>query len=221
MNLLKSRRRPTEDDLSDTDTQNPDPVGADTESSLDRECDPELDPVDAEAAERSATPQRRAFERWRGVSTFGVIPILIVVLAAGAGYLKWQNNMSQHEQIAMAESVKAAGDATVAMLSYKPDTVEQDLDAARGLLTGPFLDSYTTLTRDVVIPGALEKQITATASIPAAASVSVDGRNAVVLLFVNQTISVGAEPPTNTASTVRVSLEQIDGRWLVTQFDPI
>ena len=69
-------------------------------------------------------------------------------------------------------SLQAAKDSTIAMLSYKPDTVEQQLGAARDLLTGDFRDSYTSLTHDVVIPGAKEKQISAVATVPAAASVS-------------------------------------------------
>ena len=83
--------------------------------------------------------------------------------------------------------MQAAKDSTIALLSYKPDTVEQQLGAARDLLTGEFRDSYTSLTNDVVIPGAKEKQISAVASVPAAASVSADPNQAVVLLFVNQT----------------------------------
>ena len=47
-----------------------------------------------------------------------------------------------------------------------------ELHAARDLLTGDFRDSYTSLTNDVVIPGAKQKQISAVATVPAAASVS-------------------------------------------------
>jgi hypothetical protein len=45
--------------------------------------------------------------------------------------------------------------------------------------------------------------------------------HAEVLLFVNQTITVGGDAPSNTASTVRVTLDKIDDRWLVSQFDPV
>ena len=36
------------------------------------------------------------------------------------------------------ESVQAAKDSTIALLSYKPDTVEQQLTDARDRLTGEF-----------------------------------------------------------------------------------
>ena len=118
------------------------------------------------------------------------------------------------------ESVRVATDGTVALLSYKPETVEKDLGAARDRLAGNFKDSYTSLTRDVVIPGSKQKQISAVATVPAAASVSVTENHAVVLVFDNQTVVIGNDAPTDTA-TVRVTLDRIHGRWLISQFDPV
>lgn len=73
----------------------------------------------------------------------------------------------------------------------------------------------------MVIPGAKEKNIAAVASVPAAASVSASPTEAVALLFVNQTVTVGQDPPTDTASSVRVTLEKVDDRWLISEFDPV
>jgi Mce-associated membrane protein len=42
-----------------------------------------------------------------------------------------------------------------------------------------------------------------------------------VLLFVNQTVIIGQDAPTNSASTVRVTLDKIGDRWLISQFDPV
>jgi Mce-associated membrane protein len=89
------------------------------------------------------------------------------------------------------------------------------------MLTGEFKDSYTSLIHDVVIPGAKEKQISAVANVPAAASVSASENHAVVLVFVNQATTIGQDPPTNTASSVRVTLDKIAGRWLISQFHPV
>ena len=73
----------------------------------------------------------------------------------------------------------------------------------------------------MVIPGAKEKQISAVASVPAAASVSADPGKAVVLLFVNQTVTVGNEVPTDTASSVRITLDKSGDRWLISKFEPV
>ena len=107
------------------------------------------------------------------------------------------------------------------MLSYQPDTVERDLEAARNLLTGDFQNSYTSLTHDVIIPGAKQKRISAVATVPAAASVSASPRHAVVVVFVDQTVVVGNGAPSDTASTVRVTLDKVGNHWLIAGFDPI
>lgn len=177
-----------------------------------------------EGAEDSTSPGTRKATRrinWARVSAYGVLPGVALVLAMAAGFLKWQDSSVRGADLSRVESVQAARDATVALLSYRPDTVEHDLGAVRDRLTGEFKDSYTSLTRDVVIPGAKQRQISAVATVPAAASVSADLNHAVVLLFVNQTTTVGTSAPTDTASSVRVTLDKIDGRWLISGFDPV
>jgi Mce-associated membrane protein len=159
--------------------------------------------------------------RWSGAIVYVVLPALALLLASAAGFLKWQDGSARDAATARTESVHAATDSTIALLSYKPDTVGKDLDAARGRLTGTFLNTYTSLTHDVVIPGAKQKQISAVATVPAAASTSATGNHAVVLLFVNQTVIIGQDAPTNTASSVRVTLDKVGGRWLISQFDPV
>lgn len=167
--------------------------------------------------------RRVGAERRRGrrLLAYGVLPALVVSLTLPAGYLKWCDGEARVSRLAGIESVHAATESAVAMLSYRPDSVEQDLDAARSRLTGELKDSYTELIHNVVIPGSRQKQISTVASVPAAASVSASDKHAVALLFINQTIVVGSEPPTDTASRVRVSLDKVDGRWLVAGFDPI
>jgi Mce-associated membrane protein len=159
--------------------------------------------------------------RWSKAIAYGLIPGLAFLLASAAGYLKWQDGTTREAQAAGVESVRSAIDSTVALLSYRPDTVEKDLDAAKVRLTGTFLNAYTSLTHDVVIPGAKQKQVSAVATVPAAASSFATSTHAVVLLFVDQTVTVGQSAPTNTASSVRVTLDKVDGRWLISQFDPV
>ncbi|GAS97956.1 MCE associated membrane protein [Mycolicibacterium canariasense] len=175
----------------------------------------------AAPATTQAAPQPNRSVDWARVVAYGVLPGLALVLALAAGFLKWQDNSVRDADLARAESVQVAKDSTVALLSYKPDTVEQQLNAARDLLTGEFQDAYTSLTHDVVIPGAKQKQISAVATVPAAASVSADPNKAVVLVFVNQTVVVGSDAPTDTASSVRVTLEKHGDHWLISKFDPV
>ncbi|WP_077741965.1 hypothetical protein [Mycolicibacterium boenickei] len=152
---------------------------------------------------------------------FGVLPALALILALGAGFLKWQDGTARAVQTAGVESVRAASDSTVAILSYRPDTVDTELPAAAGRLTGEFRDQYTQLIDDVVIPGAKQQVISAVASVSAAAAVSASARHAVVLVLVDQTTTIGTGPPTKSTSSVRVTLDKVENRWLISQFEPV
>jgi Mce-associated membrane protein len=199
----------------------------DNDARVDEEAPTATCSDDAEADEDLEGRERnQPISRWRRlVSTrvlaYGLLPGLALPLAVTGGFFKWQAVSIGDASIAKTQSVQAAKDATIALLSYRADDVEKDLGAARDRLTGSFRDAYTSLTTQVVIPGARQKQISTTASVPAAASVSATPTHAVVLVFVNQTVLVGADPPTDTTSSVKVTLDKIGGRWLVSGFDPV
>src|SRR6185312_8327436 len=109
---------------------------------------------------------------WARVLGYQVLPGLALLLAVVVGYLNWWDRSANDFATARSESVRAAGEDAAALLSYRPESVERDLGAARDRLTGDFKDAYTALTREVVIPGAKEKHIAAVAKVTAAASVS-------------------------------------------------
>jgi Mce-associated membrane protein len=183
--------------------------------------DESSDDTKTEGADDVRPPARWRRIRWLRVVAFGVLPALALVIAVGAGFLKWQDAWVRGSRVAGIESVAAAKDSTIALLSYQPDTVDKELKAARDRLTGSFKDSYTQLIQDVVIPGAKKQHISAVATVPAAASVSATPKHAVALLYVDQTVVVGNDAPTDTSSIVRVTLDRTGGRWLISGFDPI
>jgi Mce-associated membrane protein len=44
----------------------------------------------------------------------------------------------------------------------------------------------------------------------------------VVLVFINQTTTTSDKPdPSMTSSSVKVSLTHVDGKWLISSFDPV
>jgi Mce-associated membrane protein len=177
------------------------------------------EPTDAPAVTEAAKA-RKEIDKPRLVA-YAVLPALALILALVGGWLKFVDSSASDADNARTESVQAAKDSTIALLSYQPNTVEQQLTDARKLLTGEFLTSYTSLTDTVVIPGAKEKQISAVAAVPASASVSADQEHAVVLVLVNQTVVVGQDSPTATASSVRLTMDKVDGKWLISKFEPV
>ena len=184
------------------------------------DADDATEPDEATETAAAAQPDRKRID-WAKLAAFGVIPALALILALAAGWLKFVDNSASDDVNARIESIQVAKDSTVTLLSYQPDKVQQQLTDAQALLTGTFKDDYKKLIADVVIPGAQQKQISAVATVPRAASVSADQKKAVVLVFVNQTVVVGADAPSATASSVRVELEKVDGKWLISKFEPV
>jgi Mce-associated membrane protein len=174
---------------------------------------------EAEAADEAPDKQAAGFS-WGRVLVVA-LPALALILALGVGYLKWLDGEARASRLAAEQSIRAASDSTIAILSYQPETVDRDLKAAADRLAEPFRQQYTQLVNDVVAPGAKQQHISAVATVPAAASVSATGKQAVVLVFVDQTTTIGTDAPTQSTSSVRVSLDKVDGRWLISQFDPV
>lgn len=178
-------------------------------------------PESADTSARLKVTGPRLRGGWRRAGAFAILPGLAMSSAAAAGFLKYEDGRGRAIDTARTESIEAAKDSTVALLSYRPDTAEQQLSSALHRLTGTFKDAYASLTRDVVIPAAKQQNISAAASVPAAATVSATPNHVVALVFVNQTVTVSDRPPSDTSSTVRVTLDNVDGRWLISGFDPV
>ncbi len=177
------------------------------------------DAVELDTDPSDSDPPAPAAKR-RHLVAYVLVPLLVMGLAVGAGYLKYRAGSLSDAQTAASTSVQAATDGTIALLTYRPDTAQATLTAARDRLTGSFRDSYTSLTNDVVIPGAKQRNISATATVPAAASVSASANHAVVLVYVDQSVIVGEDAPSATASAVQVTLDKIGNQWLISGFDP-
>jgi Mce-associated membrane protein len=156
-----------------------------------------------------------------------IVPVVLVLLLLLSGALvAWlyvdQYRPDTQTDAAAHSVVDAARDGTVALLSYKPDTLNQDLAAAKSHLTGDFLNKYDQFTRQIVTPAAKEKALTTTAQVVGAAASEVQPNSAVVLLFVNQaTTSKDRPDPAMTSSSVLVSLTKVHGAWLISNFQPI
>ena len=174
-----------------------------------------------DAAADEVPDSRKRMINWRRVLVYGLLPVLALLLALGAGFLKWENSTARANDSARIESVQAAINSTIALLSYEPETVEEQLGAARSLLTGEFRDSYWKLANDVVIPGAKQQVISAVATVPAAAPISASESHAVVMVFVNQTTTIGSGAPSKSISSIRVTLDKVNERWLISQFEPV
>jgi Mce-associated membrane protein len=179
---------------------------------------------DDTTAPDTTSPLGDEVARRRRVAIVPVVLALLLLLSGGlAAWLYVDQYRPDKQTDAAAHSaVDAARDGTVALLSYKPDTLNQDLAAAKSHLTGDFLNKYDQFTQQIVTPAAKEKGLTTTAQVVGAAASELQPNSAVVLLFVNQaTISKDRPDPAMASSSVLVSLTKVHGTWLIAKFQPI
>jgi Mce-associated membrane protein len=164
----------------------------------------------------------------RRLAAIPVIPLALVLgLLASGGLAGWvyfsQYRPDRRTDNAVESSaVNAARDGTVALLSYKPDTLNQDLEAAKSHLSGDFRNYYDEFTKQVISPAAQSKGVRTTAQVVGAAATELHANSAVVLVFVNQVTASNERPdPSMASSSVLVSLAKEHGNWLITKFDPV
>jgi Mce-associated membrane protein len=200
------------------------PVAADAVEMVEREAaneasDDEVFDEPADAAADAGPAAKTAFRAQLAARM--LISTLALGLTVGAAYQKWQVYSIQEAGPAGSAAVQAASDTAVALLSYRPETVQADLTRAQERLTGSFRDTYSKFTTTTVIPAAQTEKIATQANVQAGAVVSATVDHAVVLLAVNQTITIAAGAPTNSSWSVRAAVVKVGERWLVSAFDPV
>lgn len=165
--------------------------------------------------------------RGAGLKRWLVSIAIAVLLLASAGLASWayltQFRPDQETNAAVAaQTIQAASDGTLALLSYAPDTLDKDFANAKTHLTGDFLSYYTQFTRDIVTPAAKQKAVKTSAAVVHAAVSELNPGSATVLVFLNQTTTSKANPDGSfTASSVKVGLTKVNGSWLISAFDPV
>lgn len=158
--------------------------------------------------------------RWRVVA----VSLLVIVSGAmlAALYVTQYRVDSQTDAAAENAVVEAASSATAALLSYTPETIDADLAAARSAMTGDFATYYSGFTSEVVAPAARERGVKAQAHVIDSALMELHPDRAKVLVFLKQETSSRERPEAAvTASSVAVTVTKVDGRWLVSAFDPV
>lgn len=173
-----------------------------------------------ESSSKAAKPRRWVTARWKGIA------LTVLALAAGTLasvlYVTDYRPSRQTDPAAQQVVTDAAATATVALLSYSPETLDRDLERARTLMTGEFLTYYGKFSAEVVAPAVRDKGIRAGAQVLNSALMEMQPDTAKVLVFLNQeTASRDRPEPALTASSVVVTLSKVDGHWLIAALDPV
>lgn len=158
---------------------------------------------------------------------WALVTALTVATLCAAALGGWQMHMKSQPPPAdqpadRNAATQAASMGTVKVLTYSPDTFEQDFSAAEAMLTGEFLTYYKQFTSQVVGPAAQQKRVATTATVVRSGVETLTTDKAAILVFVNQSTTSQAKPsPTTTSSSVRVGLAKVNGTWLINSFDPV
>ncbi|GAB7070502.1 twin-arginine translocation pathway signal [Mycobacterium hodleri] len=214
MSVLESKTDLPDVDELDDDTPDGDAVEA--ESAAEESTQ---EGSDEESSERRRHRAGGLLAHWRALA----ICLALVASAATASWLYFgQYRTDQLTAAATSDVVDAATKGSVALLSYAPDTVDADLAAAQSNLTGEFLTYYGEFAKQIVAPATKQRDVRTTATVVRAAPAEVNPNDAKVLVFLNQvTVSRDSPDPVQAASSVLVGLVKVDGRWLISSFDPI
>lgn len=179
----------------------------------------EIDAEQADAEAPSEGRMHRIARRWRPIA---VICILLASAGSAVALYFGVYRVDQGNAAASTTVIDAASEGSVALLSYAPNSLDQDFANARSRLTGEFLTYYSEFADKFVAPAAKQKDINATANVVRAAPLDVQADSAEVLVYLNQATTSRDNPePAQAASAVKVGLTKIDGNWLISSFNPI
>jgi Mce-associated membrane protein len=147
-----------------------------------------------------------------------VAALVVVILLVTAGLLTVRARGADRVEQARTDATAAAEATAVDLLSYDYRHLDRDFARARAGLTGGFVDDYAKTTRTVVRPTATEVKAVVKADVAASSVVRAGQNRVVVLLFVNQTTtSTRLDAPKVDLNRVRLTMDRVDGRWLVSK----
>jgi Mce-associated membrane protein len=147
-----------------------------------------------------------------------VAGLVVAILLVTAGLLTVRARGADGVEQARTQATAAAEATAVDLLSYDYRHLDRDFARARSGLTGGFADDYATTTQTVVRPTATEVNAVVKADVAASSVVRADRNRVVVLLFVNQTTtSTRLDAPKVDLNRVRLTMDRVHGRWLVSK----
>lgn len=157
----------------------------------------------------AAKPRERRQVSLRAV----VIVLTFVVLLGATGFLGWQVWQQRQLNAASADAQRAAVNYAQVLTSIDSDKVDENFKQVLDGATGEFKDMYSQSSmelRQLLI----ENKAAAHGVVIESAVQSISTDKAVVLLFVDQSVSNTKLPdPRIDRSRMKMTLEKIDGSW--------
>ncbi|WP_280200775.1 hypothetical protein [Nocardia cyriacigeorgica] len=148
--------------------------------------------------------------------------LLAGTLVAAAVVTAFGASKAQRTDRAGDEARDFATETVSQILSYDHRNVEQHFASVLDSLGGEFRPQFEEVSRQVIVPSAQQRQVVTNAEVVGSSVIDARPDQAELLLFVNQSTTSAEQPNTKLdGSRVRVTVERIDGRWLITELKPI
>lgn len=146
--------------------------------------------------------------------------VVLGVLLVAAGVLTGLAVRDTRAEAARLAGMAAAIELTPRLLTYDYRSLEDDKTRAREATTGDFTTQYDQLAEKILSPNAGAQHFVTKATVRDAAQISWSGDEVVTLLFLDQaTSSKALTAPRLDNAGVRVTVREVDGRWLIAGMD--
>lgn len=161
------------------------------------------------------TTRRPRWGRWLVSVSIG----LAALVAMGV----WWQVLDHRSQQRRVEQARAAAETIVVdLLTYRHESVAEELDAALVNVTGNFAEDYRRLVDEAIVPVSRERQLDTEAVIVQSGVAASDADSVTVLLFVDQaTTSADAPGTRRDISRIEVTVRQIDGGWKIDRLEAV
>jgi Mce-associated membrane protein len=153
----------------------------------------------------------------RVAAVLGAAVLLLLVGAVAQGYQFWEGRSTAR---AAGAAIDAAAESVPRLLSYDANSIDAAAAVIDEVSTGDFRNQFSQLFNTTVKPAALAQNASSKATVVARSEVSAASDKVVALLFINQS-TVSRKLPGERVDTIeaRVTMERVDGRWLVSGMD--
>jgi Mce-associated membrane protein len=193
-----------------------------TEEAADRAEAEEAESVGEAAASEDAGMRTRRPAGRRIAIAAAVAAVLFVGSAAFAG-VTMQPYLSDRATVAIKLNVaRTAANAITALWTYTPENMDTLADRTATYLSGDFAAQYRKFVDAIVAPNKQAK-ITNSTEVTGAAVESLDGPNAVAIVYTNTTSTspLTKNIPSLKYYAYRLIMKRDNGRWLVTRMTTI
>lgn len=146
------------------------------------------------------------------VLALALVAVIVTILGA---------RNAQASASARSDALQAAKTRVPALLSYRAESLADDLAVAGQQTTGNFAADYAKILTTVVKPTATKNGISTDAEVSAAGVVSGTADKVVVLVFLTQTTTNKAQRQSVSGSRVEVTMQRTGNTWKIAGLQPV